>query len=170
MFQSRPSGRGPVDKINSVSSNIPSNSSINGETVSPECVPLCLTYIRWSTPNLCASLGLKCWFKISTDSANSPSCITHCGSLAQTQCTVTSQLSLRFPLFSISFITACLFHVCHRCLRASCFSAGLPNCLCQFLHLPPLSQSHQSVSKQLKSYASSMCIVPLTEILRFSMW
>ncbi len=110
MFQSRPGGRGPKDKINSVSSNIPSNSSINRETASPECVPLCLTYIRWSTPNLCASLGLNCRFKISTDSANSPSCITHCGSLAQTQYTVPSQLSVRFPLFSISFITVCFMY------------------------------------------------------------
>lgn len=48
-------------------------------------------------------------------------CITHCDSLAQTQWTVTSQLSTRFRLLSISFITACLFHVCHHCLGASDF-------------------------------------------------
>lgn len=56
IFQSCPSGGGPVDKINS--SNIPSDSSFNRATASPECVPLSLTYIHWSRPNWSTLLGL----------------------------------------------------------------------------------------------------------------
>lgn len=84
MFRSCPSGRGPVDKINSVSSNIPSNSSFSRATVTPEFVPLSLTYIHWSKPNLCTSLELNCSFKINTESAYLLWCITLCDSLAQT--------------------------------------------------------------------------------------
>lgn len=110
-------------KINSVPSNIPNNSSSIRTTVPPDRVPLCLTYIRWSRPNFCASLGLNCWFKINTVCAKWLSCITHCDCLALTQFTVSSHSSVCFCLFSISFISACRCHTCHHCLTASCFSA-----------------------------------------------
>ena len=111
-------------------------------------------------------LALNCWFKINTDSASSPSSSTECGCLSRTQCTLTTKLSVSFCVLSISFITAYPPHVCHYSLRASSsFSAGLLNCLCQSLHLSPLTPTRQSVSKQLELHASSMWTVPLTEIL-----
>lgn len=111
MFQSCPSGRGPIDKINLVSSNIPSKSSISRAIAPAECVPLTLTYIRRSR-HMCDLLGLNCWFKISTDSAHSPSCITHCGSLAQTPCIVSQLSTFTHPL-----------HLIRHCLSVSCMSS-----------------------------------------------
>lgn len=117
MFQSCPSGGGTVDKIKSVSSSIPSDSSINRATASPECVPLSLTYIRWSTPNWSALLGLRCWFKMSTDSV--------------------SVSSLYVPVSSKSHSSppVCFMYA----TTVSGLLLFLPNSVC---HFPPFVSSH----------------------------
>lgn len=152
MFQSCPSGEGTVDKINSVSSSIPSDSSINRATASPECVPLSLTYIRWSTPNWSALLGIRCWFKMNTDSV---SLCRHESAL----CMCPSPLNLIHHRLSVS---------CMPPLSQGFFCFCLTVCVTS-LHLSPLTSSHQSVSKQLKSSASSsQRTLPLSEMLKFS--
>lgn len=139
MFQSCPSGRGPVNKINSVPSNIPSNPSFNRA--------MCPCF---SNLNLLVQTILVCFAGTGLLGLNKPSLPAHCTVLL----TVTPRppVSVLSPVcslhgsISISFITACF-------LYATTVSGHL---LFLSLSVPPF----------VSSYPKSSVCFQATEILR----